>query len=163
MISMSDAASDLERLCDDLENLPGLSIQVQELFAEKQDILAEAVDKRIRYMEYLKSQIDHTEHMVDKWNKRYSHLVQILDAIKSEALFLAKSSSVPLKGSLGKFKVVKNSRPTLQITDENHEDLANYKKVIVKTAIDKDALKDDILAGKEITGVSLVFGEHLRY
>lgn len=161
--SMQDAAVDLERLCDEIENGVDLDAAIVELFAEKGQILADTVDKRIRYIEYLNGQIAHAQQVSQTWHKRKMRLSGILDTVRSNAIALVKTSKVPLAGTLGKLRVVKNPTPAL-IYDENDE---NIKKLYTATRIslefNKAILKQDLMDGLEVKGARLQYGEHLRY
>lgn len=163
MITMTDAAGALERLCDEMENISDITEQVQALFAEKSLKLSEAVDRRIRYIEYLKSQIAHADMVAMNWDIRKKKMELVLDKLKEDTIQVVKSSTVPMIGEIGRLKVVKNSVPTV-VVDENDEDLKLfYTREKLTRILDKTAIRQDLLSGIQIRGAKLEYGEHLRW
>lgn len=163
MISMSEAATSLELLCDDIENTEDLTQAIQDLFKEKQEHLVEAVDRRIKYLEYAKMQIVHANAMAGQWMKRGEAMERLLDKMEQDTLAVIKASPVPMKGRLGKLRAQKNSNPRL-IVDETDEDLVLFytREKIIKY-LDKAAIKEDMQNGIVIKSARLEYGEHLRY
>lgn len=163
MISMTDAAISLESLCDVIEVTDDITPALINLFEEKKLSLTESVDRRIRFMEYLKSQINHSNEMARMWDHRKGKLEKTLEKIKEMTLAQVKGSTVPMIGNLGKLKAVKNSVPTL-IIDETDTDLVLfYTKEKVVKSLDRAAIKEDLLKGINVKSARLEFGEHLRY
>lgn len=163
MISMKDAALELELLCDEIENIEDLTPSIQQLFQDKELILSETVDKRIRFMEYAKAQTAQAKLISDKWKQRERALDKLLQKLKEDTLVMVKSSTVPLAGTLGKLRAVRNSIPTL-IVNEDHPMIKEfYSRIKTEVTIDKVKLKLDLEEGALVEGAILQYGEHLRY
>lgn len=169
MISMSDAARDLEVICEAVTEVDDITPLIAELFESRKLDLAQSVDQRIRWLEYLDSQITHCDKIAKMWADRKSSVQKVLDRIKLKTMEEIKSfsdekgSTVPMVGSLGGFKIVKNSKPTL-IVDENDEDIKGFYTVEkVETVIDKAALRQDLMNGIKMKAARLHHGEHLRW
>lgn len=161
MISLHEAASNLERICDNIDSVDDISAELQSAFVEAGQDLASSVDRRISYIKYCESQIDAARNMREEWDDRAKKFETILDRIKQDAIAAIKANpNLPYKGMLGKLRVQKNSTPTLVLTESFCAGIYNVDKVI--TSLDKKAIIEDLKQGEEIPGAKLEYGEHLR-
>lgn len=163
MISMGAAATQMEMLCDKLEKSEDITEEMRSLFADFQKDISKSVDWHIQCIEYLKSQVEHSGKIMGLWRARNAHATKILEDYKASTLGIVKSSTVPMKGNLGKFIAVKNSKETL-IVDENDEDIKGFYTVEkVTSVLDKEAIRKDLANGITMKGARLEQGEHLRW
>lgn len=162
MISFQEAATNLERICDKIDNAEEISAELQSAFAEAGQDLASSVDRRISYIKYCESQIDAARNMREEWNDRANKFETILARIKQDAIAAIKANpNLPYKGKMGSLRVQKNSVPRL-IIDDSQFSCDDYTQVETTTWLDKAAIIDDIKAGRPLLGARLEYGEHLR-
>lgn len=162
MITLSDAAEALERICDTVSSADEITEEMLNLFQINQQNVAQEVDRAFRYKAYLESQRDYALSMEVKWGNRKEKMEQLLDKLKHAALAVAKSTQVPLKGDHGKITIRKNSRPSINYELGFRPD-PEYVRTRSFTSLDKDKMREDLEAGKEIPGASLEWGEHVRF
>ncbi len=162
MISFAEAAQSLERLCEEIDNLPQLDDAIQAEFKDTKEELSKQVDRRISYIKYAESQIDISKNMRDEWIARVRKFELMLQRLKANSLDVIKSNpGLPYKGSYGYLRAQKNSHPTLILDDEDFLlETTGYQKE--KIELDKHAIKIDLENGIEIPGARLIYGEHLR-
>ncbi len=163
MISFYDAATNLERICEDIDYADDITQELKDVFAEANDNLTTAVDRRISYIKYCESQIDAALNMREEWNDRAKKFQKILERIKLETIDTIKANpNLPYRGEMGKLRVQRNSAPTLCIDEANFAPSQNcYIEKISKT-LNKQMIIEELKAGNEISGAWLEYGEHLR-
>lgn len=161
-LSLAEAAAALEYLCEHIESLESLDAEIQNLFSEAHGSLKDCVDRRIKFLKYAESQVMLAKQMRDEWAKRALRFETAIERIKANTIAVMKANpDVPYKGDLGAFKIQKNSVPVLEMPEDWDKDPTYFieKRYL---SLDKEKLKADLKAGKEIPGVSLRYGEHLR-
>lgn len=160
MISLHEAASNLERICDTIDSVDDISAELQSAFAEAGQDLASSVDRRISYIKYCESQIDAARNMREEWDDRAKKFETILDRIKQDAIAAIKANpNLPYKGMLGKLRVQKNSTPYLVLDPDF--DIMPYV-VKLEPRIDRSEIIKALKEGKEVPHAKLEYGEHLR-
>lgn len=175
-ITLREAASSLETLCEELDDLEKIGPLLEKLFEEKEEDLKKAVDRRIRYFLYLNASIEQAKQMRDAWIKRARILESAKHYIEENTKFImAGVNGLKFKGDLGELRVQKNSVPTLKIPKElsniegkflepeQAESLGVYKECLklgykFSSTLVKEKLKD----GQDIPGFSLEYGSHVR-
>lgn len=178
-LSFAEAAGDLERICQQIDNQEEtIEETLHEIFTQARDTLMEAVDRRIKYIKYTESQVRLAKEMRDEWSDRAQRLEKALEYIKDDTKAVIKENpGIPFRGSLGSVKIYKNATPSLRIEPDSlklakqtHEiveyagTLAPMEYVEMKEVrvLNKEKLKNDLKAGKEIPGISLEQGDHVR-
>lgn len=161
MISLSDAAEALERICDTVSSADEITEEMLNLFQINQQNVAQEVDRAFRYKAYLESQAEYAQKMSVMWDKRNVKMLTMLEKLKASSLAVAKSSAIPLKGEMGKIQIRRNSVPSV----DYDQSLVPYEYIRTESNswVDTPILKRDLLAGKEIEGASLKWGEHVRF
>lgn len=177
-LSFREAAEEMERLCDQVDDLEGdqIGILVIELLNRQQQTMIETVDKRIALLRYCESQEAKAREMRNLWETRLRTFEKFTDNIKSYTLMTIKANpGIPYHGSTEKFRVQKNSQAKLIHPLSVHKEqieivemdcftnaLDTYIESKTVYVLNKEALKKDLKSGKEIFGTSLETGEHIR-
>lgn len=161
-ISLSEAAGLLEHLCDNIANSDQVDHTLELFFKTYMNNLSESVDRRISYIKYAESQIKMATEMRDSWDARIKRFNAVIERIKVNTIETMKGNpSIPYKGSFGSLSIRRNAQPSLVIQSE--KELFYQKEFIIeKREINRAALKTSLLAGTNIPGASLEYGEHLR-
>lgn len=161
-LSFADAAAELEILCEHIESLDELDTAIHAAFSRSQDSLKDSIDRRIKFLKYAESQVAIAKGMRDEWSKRAFRFETTIERIKADTLGVMKANpDLPYKGTIGGFKRYKNSVPSLEM-DENWAEDPSYFVTKTISSLDKERLRADLKTGKEIPGVSLRYGEHVR-
>lgn len=161
-LSFSEAAADLEILCEQIDDGADINQLVTQLFNRAQDELKDAVDRRIKFIKYAESQVVIAKEMRDEWAARAKRFEKAMEYIKNNTKEVIKANpNIPYKGTIGGFKLYKNSQPSLKLIDEVFDEL-DYVKVVEETVFESDRLRQDLKDGKIVMGASLEYGEHLR-
>lgn len=177
-LSFRECAEDMERLCDQIDDLEGeeLGVLVLELLDRSKHTLQESVDRRIAFIRYCESQEAKARELRNAWEARLRKFEKLTEKIKTDTLETMKANpGVPFHGTHEKFRVQKNSQPKLvhpltlrkeQIEVVEIDEFAPLLDTFIESKIvhvlRKDLLKDAIKQGFKQTGVSLEIGEHIR-
>lgn len=179
-ISLESSAIELEALASKIETLEELPNELERLFSLVHEEMKDAVDRRIRYLSYLKSAITGSKEMRDAWTKR----AQILDRIEAwikqnTAWILERCPELKFKGSIGELRLQKNSQATL-VLDETVSDFRgtwlddsfpDTDKEIFQTIkeyldagfkLNTERIKEDLEEGKSLPFAKLETGLHVR-
>lgn len=159
MVSLLQEAVKFESICEMFETADELDPSLLDLFKKGQEDLASEVDRMFRCKMYAESQLELTKKQIFDWQNRKRKMEKFLSYIKETAMLTAESTKVPLKGVYGKITVQKNSQPTLELSTHNIPEEYFYKEYV----LNKESLRNDLLAGKEIDGASLTYGYHPRF
>src|SRR3990167_1395036 len=101
-ISFADAALEVERICDEIEDLEEIDERVSSLFSEAIENLSETVDRRVRFLDYLDSQIKQATENVDIFHHRKKILEKTKDQVKQRTVETIKANpKLKFKGTLG--------------------------------------------------------------
>ena len=161
MISFFDAATTLEKICDQIDNSMEVTDMLRETFLESVDNLEAAVDRRISFIKYAESQIAAAKRMRDQWQDRAERFEKIVDSVEeSTKMFMKSYPNMPYKGKLGSLRLQKNSVPALIIDREELDVSDEY--FVHHTTLNKSKIKEELMNGKDIEGARLEYGEHLR-
>ncbi len=177
-ISLYDAAKELEGICAQVDDLEGDEIGelVGELLNRARASSVESVDRRIDYIRFAESQAQMAREMRNTWEKRLRTFERVAESIKANTLSIIKTNpGIPFEGSVEKFRVCKNAQPKLihPLTIQRYQTeiilpdsftpfLDEYIETKTIHVLNKEALKKDLKAGKEILGAALELGEHIR-
>lgn len=161
MITLADAAEDLERICDTIANADEITEDMLNLFQKSKEEVEKEVDRAFRYKHYAESQAEYAKKVANEWYERSEKMLAIVDKIKASALATAKSSSVPLESPNGKIKIRKNSVPSLKYNTELLP--KDYLMVVSQEFVDTVKIKQALLAGEKVEGATLEWGEHVRF
>ncbi len=162
MISFSEAATNLEAMCLEIDTAEELTAAIQALFKESVQDLEKSVDRRISYIKYAESQIASAKESANQWVRRQRHFESMLEKIKQNTVEVIKANpGVPYNGSLGALKVQKNPAPSLIIEEGDLEKFPSQYLRTIQT-LNRDAVKIDLMSGIEVDGAKLQWGEHLR-
>lgn len=159
-ISFFEAASQLEAICTTVDSADEITEAIEDIFSVSMTTLSESVDRRIAFLEYAESQIEHAKKRRDKWANRAKQFERALERIKTNTIQVMKNApDLPYRGELGTLKIQKNSQPSV-IVDETslHSDYCN-----VSYAPNRTRIKEAILDGTEVAGARLEYGEHLKW
>ncbi len=159
MFSFFEAATDLESLCDKIDNSPEITEDIKHMFEDAKSSLQQAVDRRISYVKYCESQIQSAKTNRDDWAKRAQRFEKILASIKEDTIATINANpSLPFRGTMGALIIQKNSVPSLNV-DETSVAMKYWNKIPV---LNRELIKRDLMAGEKVKGASLVQGHHLR-
>ena len=177
-LSFADAAFEMERICEQLDEVEDIGVLIQEVFNNAKDDLKSAIDRRIKFIKYAESQILIAKDMRDQWATRAERFEKTIEQLKKNTIDVMKANpALPYKGTIGAFKIYKNSQPsmtfdydTVELSRRNIEVVdrmgtcapSEYVTIQEVRILDKARLKEDIKNGKEVAGVSLEYGEHVR-
>lgn len=177
-LSFAEAAHDLEQLCEQIDDAENISAMLHDMFDRARETLQESVDKRIKYVKYAETQLRLAKEMRDEWATRAQRFEKALEYIKDNTKEVIKANpGIPFRGSLGSVKVCKNSVPSLRIDPDcvilakHTQELVEYMGVIAPEeyienieirVLNKEKLKADLKAGKEVPGITLEHGDHVR-
>lgn len=160
-ISFAEAAQDLEALCEKIDEIEDVGPIIQQMFTRAQDDLKATVDRRIKFLKYAESQMTMAKKMRDQWGDRAQRFEKTIEYIKNDTLQTMKlNPNLPYRGSIGGFKVFRNSQPSIIYTDDFIP--AEYIEESIVVTTNKEKLRKDLLEGKEIPGCKLQYGEHIR-
>lgn len=174
-INLLDAAILFEKICSDIETQDEVNEELKRQFSEAQDLTMDQVDRRIEFMLYVEAQRDKAKDMATRWTARAKALEGTMEWIKNQAkTVLMAVPGVPLKGSLGAFKLVKNSKAALvtrcqtakfsfEIVPDTDGIDPDYLKTMQFTVLDKDRIRSDLAAGKDVPFASLFQDYHVRF
>lgn len=161
MISFFEAANTLEYLCEQIDKGIEIDEELRNTFTEYKEDLEKQVDRRISYIKYCQSQINTANEMQMKWNERKLRFQEIMEKVKIDTVLTMKANpGVPYRGSLGKLAIYKNSQPTLKIEKDAY--LGNYYHSRWVEELDRGRLINELKEGKEVGGVTLEYGDHMR-
>ena len=136
------------------------------LFFKAKDEFHEAIDSHIQAIDYAQSQIELAKKKAALYNARAKTFEKLMTMFQRAAvLAIERHPDLEFKGTLGKLKAVKNAQPIINMPadiDVKDPRLAPYHQIKEIDIIDRDTLKADLKAGKEIDGFSLSWGKHLR-
>lgn len=159
-ISFADAASELESLCETIDNLDDIGPLISRLFEEKKESLADSVDRRLRYRYFLESQIAKAEEIELAWNSRKETLQRIRNHLNNHTLMTMKANpGLKFNGALGGFRIQK-SPPKLIL-----EESKIAKEYIIEETVtkpDRVAIFSLLKSGIPVEGAHLEQGEHIR-
>lgn len=158
-ISFADASRELQILCEEIDNVDELTSRIQEMFAEKFANLADAVDRRIKFIRYAESQVFLAKGIKSQMADRIDRFERVIATIKQDTEEIIRATpNVPFRGTLGSFSLRKNSVPSLVLDGEQLPD--EYKRI--ERVPDTALIKRELSEGKTIPGAELRQGEHLR-
>ena len=138
--------------------------QVQALMAELDALYDAKESKRQGYVYVIKnslaSAVNHKD-VAEEFDARAKAHKNLANRLK-ERLLIDMQHNDEQAVPAGDFKIARqrNSQPSVVLSVEAEELPEAYQSVEIKA--DKDALKEAINAGEEITGVNLKTGEHIR-
>lgn len=159
-ISFSEAASELERICDEIDNADQVDAALTEAFDAKIKSVQETIDKRITFRMYASSQIDLAQAQIDSWVKRKRKFERTLDWINADTLHVMKCyPGLPFTGALGAFRIRKS--PKKLMLKEN--ELPPHYLRPGPSFYDKDEIRKDLNDGKDVPGAKFVQEEHVRF
>ena len=173
------AALDFAAVLNQIEALDGdLDQAVLSTFGELKLELAEAVDRRIYFLQYLESQIEHVEKMKKAWSERQRVLETLQDRIKesTKQTIMNTDAKLKLKGTTGELSLQK-SPPALYLSFDVHrksyeivtdDEIAKHKiptkylQHVELLQLNKIAIREDLQAGVELNFAKLVRNSHIR-
>jgi hypothetical protein len=173
------AALDFAAVLNQIEMLDGdLDQAVLSTFGELKLELADAVDRRIYFLQFLESQIEHVKKMAQAWTERRRILESLEDRIKESTKLVIERSegAMKLKGNTGELSVQKSPvsmhlsfEPMKKsyeiVTDDlvsKHEIPAKYLQHVELLQLNKTAIREDLQAGIELSFAKLVRNTHIR-
>jgi hypothetical protein len=163
-ISMQEAAINLERICDDVENCDEIDPQLSSLFHAAELTLGDSIERRMNFLLYAQGQARHAGKLAHEWRNRERRFEYVIEKIKEDTLVtMKKYPNIPFSSMQGSFKIQRNSVPSLELIS-NFSEVAPLEYIVekVEAVVDCKKLKEDLTEGKQIDGASLKYGEHLR-
>lgn len=161
-ISFADAASNLERICQDIEHTDLHGIIEHELeFHSAKESLAANVDRRYSYIQYLQSQIDFAEKERGSWAKRVGTLTAALESIRDHTLnTMLANPGLKFVGHFGGFQATR-SAPALEVFDVKKVP-SEFKELKEEYVVDRASLKNHLIQGGSADGARLTQNMHIR-
>lgn len=131
-----------------------------ELLKQREEDFTHTVDRRIKFIKYVESQLEAAKGELERWKKRRDKMEALLEAIKKDTIDVMHANpSLSYKGELGTLKVQRNSQPSLVLTG-GFEAPKDY--IRLDPVLDRAKLKTALIQGAVIPGAELKHGEHLR-
>jgi hypothetical protein len=160
----TDAALDLSKLCDLIDNENDLDAELIAQFETALDDVTKAVDRRKYFLNEIDSKIALAEAYRDNAIKAIKAFEKLRErVVETTKQVILANPNIPFKDSLGKpLKVIKNPVPSLLIKDNEGWQCSNYARYVEKLELDKARLKEDLIKGKDVDFASLVYGTQLR-
>lgn len=108
-INLYQAAADLEKICEVIDNLDDIGPLVKALFDEQKESLEDSVDRRISYLHHLDNASEGAKKMVASWQNR----IKVLENTRQRILdytadVLRTLPNLRYKGSLGELRLQAN-------------------------------------------------------
>lgn len=161
------AALDFAAVLNQIEELDGdIDQAILSTFGELKVGLADAVDRRIYFLQFLESQIEHVEKMEKAWKHRRQVLENLNTRIKdsTKQTIVAAEGSLKLKGNLGELAVQKSppsvrymfesSRRSFEVVTDDmvskYKIPAKYLQHVELLQLNKTLVKEELLAGNEL-------------
>lgn len=159
-VSLGDAAHFLEHLCEEIDDFGG---DVDAYMHERFDLaiadLAEACNRRVRFMRYAEHAAEGARKEAERWRKRAAALEASHDWIRSITMqVMIQNPGLPFKGSEGTFRIYRNATPTLRVDEALLPD--SFLKI--RCEPDKEKIKEALLRGESVPGALLEHGQHIR-
>jgi len=157
-----EAATDLNELCDMIDDGIDINEQLQEEFKIALDDVVGAVDRRKYFLAEVNSKIELAKSKRDEAKKSIKTFENIRDrVIETTKYVVSENPNIPFKDSLGKKLIVlKNPAPTLIVNGEWEG--SDYAKIVNTVELDKIKLKEDLIAGSTCDFAKIEYGTHLR-
>jgi len=157
-----EAATDLNELCDMIDDGIDINEQLQEEFKIALDDVVGAVDRRKYFLAEVNSKIELAKSKRDEAKKSIKTFENIRDrVIETTKYVVSENPNIPFKDSLGKKLIVlKNPAPTLIVNGEWEG--SDYAKIVNTVELDKIKLKEDLIAGSTVDFAKIEYGTHLR-
>lgn len=178
-ISLYDAASQLEQICDQIDSSDEVSTSLQTVFQDGLSNLATSIDRRISFIHYLEDAIDSSKAMADKWNRRKKILAKILGRIEDHTkMIMLQTPDLPFRGNMGELRIRTAGVAKMILSgvledidgkfiDENDEsllqDLKQYHKFLKPGfKLDNGLLKKSLESGEEYECAKLEFTSSVK-
>ena len=164
--TLFDITHEIKAILRDIEDadIAGDADEVEALHAELEALYDTRDSKHEGYVHVIKNSVASAEgHQAvsDEFGARARALTNLAKRLKERLLDDMEQHDESVVNA-GIFKIARqrNSQPSVVLSVEADELPEAYQSVEIKA--DKDALKEAINAGEEITGVNLKTGEHIR-
>ena len=162
-LSFYDAAFNLESICNELdaENwdaaaerdaMRGELAEVFERIDRAEYHLADSVDKRLEFFDYIEKEIDWAEKKKAEWTKRAQRMKAAQLWLKQNTLGIMQTTRVPFKGNNGTLFLQKTRKVWI---DNEKNPPPGYFDIEKTIKIHRRELMADLKAGKEIPGASI--------
>jgi hypothetical protein len=157
-----DAAQSLSDLCLKLDEGLDIDEEITAEFSNALNDVVEAVERRKFFLAEIESKIKLAKRKRDEMRRAIDKFERIKErVIETTKFVIQENPDIPFKDSLGKkLFVMKNPRPSLKI-GEGWEG-SEYAKIVNKVELDKEKLKDDLIAGTKVEFAELEWGTQLR-
>ena len=157
-----DAAMDLTELCEMLDEGIDIDEQIQHEFSLALDDVVGAVDRRKYFLAEIESKIQLAKNKQAEAKKAVDKFKRIKErVIETTKYVINENPNIPFKDSLGKkLYILKNPMPSLKVTGQ--WEASEYAKIVNTVELDKEKLKEDLIAGSIVEFASLEYGTHLR-
>lgn len=177
-INLFQAAADLEKLCEAIDNLDDIGPLVKALFDESKDTLEESIDRRISYLHHLENSEEGAKKMAALWQKRSSVLANARQRILDHTSDVLRTlPNFRYKGTLGELRLQANGGKKPMVLKGEFEKLAGgfipegaaglgaLDKKFLQSGykIDEAAIRDRLEAGEKLEFAELKErGKHVR-
>lgn len=157
-----EAAQELTELCAKLDEGLDIDEQVKNDFSSTLNDVVSAVDRRKYFLAEIESKIKLAKEKRDEAKRAIDKFERIKErVIETTKFVIQENPDIPFKDSLGKkLFVMKNPRPSLKVGDGWES--STYAKIVNKVELDKEKLKDDLIAGTTVEFAELSYGTQLR-
>jgi hypothetical protein len=172
-VPLAVAASDLARICDELDAGVTLDQALVAAFDDTKLALADAVDRRIAFHEFASSALEAARAARAGWDERVQQLKGLIDRFKANTQAVVEAHpDLPYRGTLGRITVQK-SPASLQttfgfreLTPELIEMMGiepEYYTVKTTYTLDTKKAKEALAAGKSLPWAELTQSNHVRF
>jgi hypothetical protein len=159
-ISFVDAASELEELCQKIDNAEEIGPLLQQLFEQRHESFIDSVDRKIRYRAYLESQMQKANHLASVWDSRSHSLAMILSDLNNIIVNTIKANpNLKFQGRLGGFRLQKSPKKLILDEEKLASQFFSEQKI---TKPNKELIMEYLNCGSEVEGARFEQGEHLR-
>jgi len=177
-IPLGKAAEDLSAIADLLEESGDLDEALVKVFGEAHALQKDAVDRNFLFHQYVKSQIALAKDMADNWKHQKDVMQNVLERHKDRIKFIMEANpDIPFKGAQGKMTLqaspsalnlaFQSSKRTFEtISDHDitkYKVDASYVDIVQLKALNKEKVKEDLKAGRELPFARLTQSKHVRF
>lgn len=172
---LHQAVLDLAAVCQQIDESADITDVLIKTLGELKQGLVTAVDRNILFEKSLKAQIATAKEMKDSWTHRQKVLESVKESHSGYMLAaIASSGGLPFKGTQGEIRAqasppsmdltIKTDRRSFEtITAQDAEQIPlKYVTETTLLSLNKDAIREDLQNGVELSFAKLTRGRHIR-
>lgn len=179
MQSLAHYATQVEEICNLIDNETGDLTALQARFEQAGAEMSDKVDNWIGCLRGLKARVEQLKSIRDEYIQAARAAEKVEERLKDYLVLIMKQHpNIPFQGKTGKLRLQKNSAPSMEVDFERVDkttynvldasllslepSLNKYARAITYYVLDAASLKADIEANKGPTWAKLDHGSHVR-